>query len=102
MCVSVCARVCTDLPQAQLETTEQEIHEMIKLRIRKMEEIRQSVNKLEVDQTHHHLKNCQSKEAAVTLETCTQTIVGSLDHFWHSGFYIKTTVGLLGFGKNVV
>lgn len=47
MCVCACAL----LLQAQLETSEQEIQEMIKLRIKKMEEIRMSVNELEVDQT---------------------------------------------------
>lgn len=53
-CLHVCVRVW--LPQAQLETSEQEMQDMIKLRIRKMEEIRSSVNELEVDQTHRSLK----------------------------------------------
>lgn len=55
----VCVCACVRLPQAQLETSEQEIQEMIKLRIRKMEEIRLSVNELEVDQTHRSLKKCK-------------------------------------------
>lgn len=46
-CLCVCA-----LSQAQLETSEQEIQEMIRERIRKIEEIRMSVNELEVEQTH--------------------------------------------------
>lgn len=45
----LCLRVCV---QAQLSVSEQEIQEMIRQRIRKMEEIRMSVTELEVEQTH--------------------------------------------------
>lgn len=45
--VCVCA-----LSQAQLDTSEQEIQEMIRHRIRKIEEIGMSVNELEVEQTN--------------------------------------------------
>lgn len=46
-----CLCVCL-FSQAQLETSEQEIQEMIRHRIRKIEEIRMSLNELEVEQTH--------------------------------------------------
>lgn len=48
ICVSVCAHVCV---QTQLSVSEQEIQDMIRQRMRKMEEIRVSLAELEVKHT---------------------------------------------------